>query len=269
MALELENILITWSRGFIGSHLCEYLDKRNISYIHFSWDIRKKESIREFFSSQKITQIIHLVWTFEWDIDHQLELNFLATKNLLEVAYENNIKKFIFASTGAVYGEPLRDKSYESDRLFPNTFYGLFKQLSEEILLYYSRNFGVNCVILRFPNVYGEWSRWVISAFKKQIQDSGAITVFWDGKQSRNFLHVSDAIEAVYLAMKYNWTDIFNITNSKKISLNDLIWELRKYYSFEVKYAERNENNVHDLVLSWERAKKFLGFEAKQTDILL
>ena len=269
MALELENILITGSSGFIGGNLTTYLKEKNILYTPFFWDLLHKESIVAFFSSHSITQIVHLVWTFEGNFETQMQMNFQTTKNLLEVANEFGVKKIIFTSTGATYGEPILSESFESDFQSPNTWYGLSKKFGEELIQYYSQNFGFTSVILRYPNVYGKWSRWVISSFQRSILEKWKITVYGDGSQSRNFLHISDAVHAIYLAIKHEESDVFNITNPVKTSLNELIEFLQTRYDFEVEYREKNDNGLLDLLLSSQKAWEILGFEAVQKNILI
>ncbi len=267
--MELEHILVTGASWFMGKHLTSLLHARWIQYTNFSGDLLDKSSIEHFFQKQKgITQIVHLVWTFEGELERQIELNFTTTKNLLEVVHQYSIAKIIFASSGAIYGEPLRSESEEGDPPLPNTHYGLSKVFAEEILTYYSRNYGFRSIILRFPNVYGKNSRWVIASFLNSIHEKGKITLYGDGEQSRNFLHVSDAVEAIYLSLSYEQSDIFNITNPIKTSLNQLISILKDRFEFKVEYLPKN-NNLRDLLLSGEKAKKLLGFEAKQKEILL
>lgn len=267
--MELEHILVTGASWFMGKHLVSILHARWVQYIHFSGDLLDTVSIQDFFQKQKgITQIVHLVWTFDGELDRQIELNFTTTKNLLEVAHTYGITQIIFASSGAVYGEPLRSESDEGDPPLPNTHYGLSKVFAEEILSYYSRNYWFRSVILRFPNVYGKNSRWVIASFLKSLSEEGKITLYGDGEQSRNFLHVSDAVEAIYLSLSYRKSEIFNITNPIQTSLNQLISILKDRFEFDVEYLPKN-NNLRDLLLSGEKAKRLLGFEAKQKEILL
>lgn len=270
MALELDNILITGSSGFIGSALTKYFSEKNIGFIPFSWDLLVVDSIRNFFQNNPwITQIVHLVWAFEGDFDRLMQLNFDTTKNLLKIATEFGIRKVIFTSTGAVYGEPQWDESSEEDERRPNTWYGLSKKLSEDILEYYIQNLNITGIILRFPNVYGAWSRGVISNFQKNILENKKITIYGNGSQSRNFLHISDAILAIDVACKYPKSDIFNITNPVKVSLNDLAKFFHARHEFEIEYVSQNDNKLNNLLLSSRKAKEILGFEALQKTLLI
>lgn len=237
-------------------------------YIPFSGDLLNRDSIRLFFQKNPwITQIVHLVWTFDGNFDELMKMNFDTTKNLLKVADEFGVKKVIFTSTGAVYGEPNWLESYETDSRLPNTWYGLSKKLTEELIEYYQKNFGFIGITLRFPNVYGVWSKWVIQSFQKNILTSWRIVVYGDGTQSRNFLHISDAVRAISVVCTYEKSDIFNITNPVKLSINNLIDFFQTQYEFEVEYISENEQKVKDLVLSSKKAKELLGFESLQKDI--
>ena len=269
MALELGRVLITGASGFMGRHLIDFFDEQWVEYVRFQWDLLDKESIHAFFSKEKCTQIIHLVGTFEGELEKQISLNFMTTANLLEVADIYGVRKVIFASSWAVYGEPIDAISYETDVLSPNTLYGLSKKFAEDIILYYSRSRDFTSIILRFPNVYGEWSRGVIPSFLQSIREKGRIILYGDGTQSRNFLHVSDAVRAFYLSLSQDTSDIYNITNPIKTSLNELIELLSTHLQFDVEKLPQTSNNLRDLLLSSERARLWLGFEALQKTILI
>lgn len=268
--MELETTLITGSSGFVWSHLTRFLEQKKMPYIHFSGDLLDRDIVRQFFADHpSIRQVVHLVWAFDGDFDTLLKLNLDTTRFLLETMRQFWVNKIIFASTGAVYGEPIGTVSYEEDPLYPNTLYGLSKKLSEEIVSYYSRIYWFCSIILRFPNIYGNGSRSVVSRFLSSIQTEGKIVIHGDGTQSRNFLYIDDAAEAITLAIRYEDSGTFNITNPVKTSLNDLVHILKQRYSFSVEYIPQENNHLRDLLLSPDKAKKCLGFTAKHTMIHL
>lgn len=271
MAMELihKNIGITGSNGFIGSHLKKHLDARKIKYTCFNGDLLKEEDIKRYFSKNKVDQIIHLVGSFDLPFENQIKMNLLTTQKLLEVGVNYGLKKIIFSSTGAVYGEPLKGKSSENDPLRPNTLYGLSKMYAEEVIEYYSDTFGLQFIILRFPNVYGGGNnKGVVYNFLSDIRNKGKITIHGNGKQSRNFLYVTDACQAIEKSLFYKKSDIFNISNPVKTSINDLIEKLNKRYSFEINY-EKSNNNLKDLLLNIDKATNKLKFIPKRKDILI
>ncbi len=269
MALELVRVLITGASGFMGRHLRNFLSAEWVEYVPFEWDLLDKESIRLFFSRESCTHIIHLVGTFDWDMEKQISLNLMTTSNLLEIAHEYGVRNITFASSWAVYGEPTKEVSYEDDILIPNTLYGLSKKYAEDIVSYYSRYHGWTATILRFPNVYGKGSRWVVPVFMRSIQEKWSITLYGDGTQSRHFLHVSDAVRAFSIVLRQEKSGIYNITNPIKTSLNDLIEELSRHYIFEVEYLPQTTNHLKDLLLSSEKAERDLGFVALQITLLI
>lgn len=260
---------ITGSNGFMGRYLTNELDILGIRYVRFSWDLLNKEDVKRFFFQYWVNSIIHLVWTFDEPFDNQMRLNFETTKNILEIWSLYGLKKLIYASTGAVYGEPLSRESIETDQCRPNTFYGLSKKITEDLILYYIQNHALVWIILRFPNVYWKWNnKWVIYNFQSSIEKNNTIVLYWDWKQSRNFLYVVDAVQGIIKSIDYPSSTILNISNPLKVSINDLIDKFSKKYDFKVEKKLGN-NNLKDLLLSIDRAKKEIWFSPNYPDIVI
>lgn len=260
---------ITGIAGFIGRNLIKQLrSDGGYKIIPFEGDLLSEADVEMFFKKD-ISTVIHLAGGFFGNFTGLLDKNLKTTENLLRIGTEKGLKKLIYSSSGAVYGNPLGDKSYELDPTNPNTFYGLTKLYAEKIIELYGYLYGLQYTILRFPNVYGEGNdKGVIFNFLRDIKDKGVITVYGDGSASRNFLHVSDACSAIINSISYDRPGVFNISNPVKSSINDLISLLKKQYSFKVEYKEKN-NNLQDLLLDVEKAKKLLNFEAKIKSIKL
>ena len=265
-----KNIGITGSDGFIGKHLVKYLKNDGSYNIKcFNGDLLKESDVKEFFRKKDFDTVIHLAGTFFGDFAALMDANFKTTENLLRIGKENGLKKIIFSSSGAVYGEPIKGVSKESDPTKPNTYYGVTKLYAEKLIELYNYLHGLQYVILRFPNVYGEGNdKGVIYNFLDGIENKGKITVYGDGSASRNFLHVSDACNAIYRSINYKNSDIFNISNPQKISINDLVSELKKDRNFKVIHKEAN-NKLHDLLLDIGKAREKLKFEPKVKDTLI
>ena len=260
---------LTGSDGFMGKHLLKYFDKKNnIKVICFKGRLNRLEDIDDFFNQTKIDVVIHLAGKFFGDYNCLIENNLIATKNILEGMKNHHVERIVYASTGGVYGEPLNNiESFEQDELKPNTEYGLVKMFCEDTIRYYNQVFGVKYLIFRFPNVYGPGNdKGVICSFIDGIKKNKKITVNGDGNQSRNFLHVSDACKSIWLAVNSRITGEFNISNDKKVTLNELINELTKKYQFEVEYKESN-NNLKNLLLNTRRSESELGFTPSVVNI--
>ena len=254
---------ITGISGFIGSALSRHLDRVGIGYVGFVGDLLNDEDVGRFFKDGDFEQVVHLVGTFNPPFENLIRLNVTALQKLLEHGTKRGLKKIILSSTGAVYGEPIGTESFETDPLKPNTLYGVSKMYAEECVHYYTRTTGLEFVIIRFPNVYGKGNgKGVIDKFIKGIRETGTVTINGDGTQSRNFLHIDDACRAIELCLKFKGSDIFNITNPEKVSINDLVDVLKKRYSFSVRHEPAN-NNLKHLLLNGDKARSALRFSPK------
>lgn len=268
MEKNIKNIGIIGCSGFIGSNLTHYFNKKNISYVYFSGNLLKNKDIKKFFLRNKVSCAVFLVGTFDPPFENQFKINVLTLQNFLEIGIKYGLKKIILSSSGAVYGEPENKESKETDPLKPNTIYGLTKAYAERCVLYYAQNHNIQYVILRFPNVYGENNKkGVIYNFLSDIKNYGIITIAGDGSQQRNFLHISDACKAIEEALWYKGSDIFNISNPVRVSINDLVKILKSRYAFSVSY-KLADNNQKQLLLNTDKAKKLLKFTPKITQLV-
>lgn len=233
---------ITGHNGFIGSHLLKKIDAEEFKLRLFNGDLADTKALDAF--TKDCEKVIHLAGIFSDDFDKLLNVNVLGTKNVVDSCKINGVRKIIFSSTGAVYGEPLHDGiSKEEDSFFPNTLYGLSKLYAEEYI-----NFsGLDFVILRFPNVYGPGNeKGVIYNFLKSIKENKKVTIFGSGNQKRDFLFVEDAVQSIILSLKYSKEkEIFNISSVIAHSLNDVVAIIKKKnVFFEVEYKSADENNA-------------------------
>lgn len=264
-------ILITGASGFIGQALCHQLgDTSADEIVLFDGDLLDTNDVEKFFTSHGLfDQIIHLVGTFGDDLTKLYRLNVEALYNLISCALTQGQTKIIFTSTGAVYGDAKDAPLVETDPLEPNTAYGLSKKWAEDVIYYFHQIQGLNYTILRFPNVYGPGStKGVIYNFTSSIENNHSITLFGDGEQSRNFLHVEDAARAIITALDYPKNGVFNISTQKSYSLNNIIDKLKEKYEFTVEHKPAN-NNLRHLVLNPEKATAELKFTPKYEDIQL
>ena len=151
-----------------------------------------------------------------------------GTVNVLKSCVKTNVKNIIFSSSAAVYGNSINTLLAENAQLSPLSSYGASKLVAEYNLLAFSKLFGLNCTSLRLFNVYGNGQSseaGVIRKFLKNISKDEPIEIFGDGVQSRDFVHVSDVIQAFYCAIKNieaKRGNIYNIGSGKATSINEL-----------------------------------------------
>jgi UDP-glucose 4-epimerase len=260
-------LAITGSRGFIGSHLLPLLKEREIPFVVFDKNLLDFDFVLEFFKTNAVKKLVHLAGAFSGSFEQLVQKNVLTTQNIIAAGLQSGLQKIIYKSTGAVYGEPCAEVSFESDICNPNTLYGLSKKMAEDVIFHYHLTKAFNYVILRFPNVYGEGNeKGVLYNFLDAIHTKGEISIAGDGNQSRNFLYVKDACDAILKAIDYPGNDVFNISNPVKTSVNDIVEKLKQHYSFSIQYKPQ-DNFLKDLLLDTSKAERLLGFKASVSDI--
>lgn len=284
-------VCLTGFDGFIGKNLTEYAESfGGIEFVPYSpaslpaqtagklglkpdgfLDLLIPEHVEAFFGEcGKFDALVHLAGQFFGDYAALVRTNLETLQSALQSCAKYNIPKVVFSSTGAVYGEPAGEESFESDPRLPNTDYGLVKLYCEETLEYFERSFGVAAVILRFPNVYGKGNnKGVVYNFIDRIETKGEISLNGDGTQSRNFLHVRDACQGICKALVSAKSGAYNISNPRAVTLNELIDLLAKDYKFTVTRTRDDSNKLQRLLLNIDKARKEFGFEPEVTDVIL
>jgi len=183
-------------------------------------------------------------------------VNYQGTLYLLEAARNNNVKRFVFASSAALYGdEPTLPKV---ETMCPVTLspYAVDKLASEFACGMYTKLYGLETVCLRYFNVYGPKQdpsspySGVISIFTDKLRKKEVPTIFGDGEQVRDFVYVGDVVDANIKAVltKTGVGQYFNIAMAKKITLNDLLKMLSDIYDmdFKVNYSEERRGDIKE-----------------------
>ena len=305
-SLQLENVLITGGCGFIGINLIKYLADKphqirildNLSTGSASslsklqsqnprlsivdlmiGDIRDRDLVSK--SVKGVDVIVHLaanpsvVNSLEnpkeiWDI------NVNGTINLLEASRENAVRRFILASSNAVLGEQTApvDETKVPQPLSP---YGASKLACEALCSAYYHSFGVNTVSLRFANSYGPYSEHKSNAIVRFIEwakEDRPLIIFGDGNQTRDFVHVSDVCQAIYLALttpdsilfspNSNGT-VFHIASGVEMPINELAAVIQEITKKEltVTHEQEREGEIKRSYSNINKAREILGFEPK------
>lgn len=241
--------MVTGGCGFIGSHLTEYLIEMDYSVViidnlrtgnfkiespnvkYYEMDYRSN-AMDQVFKMESPDYVIHLaaqidVKSSNDDPLYDADMNIIGTINLLQLCKTHNVKRFVFASTSAVYGNQGVNLVNESATLEPISFYGVSKLSSEFYIQQYSHQFSLPYTIFRYSNVYGPRQRsdnegGVIPIFVKNLNRGIQPIIFGDGFQTRDFIHVHDVAHANYLALQSEENAIMNISSNHSTSINDL-----------------------------------------------
>jgi UDP-glucose 4-epimerase len=243
-------LLITGGCGFVGVNLVAYLRQvsdcditvlDNLSlgrreYIEpyrtnfIEGDIRDPQRVREAMAG--VTGIVHLaadtrVIESVRDPANNFDVNVRGTFCLLEAARELAIKNFVFASTGGAIIGPAEPPVHEEMVPRPTAPYGASKLFGEGYLSAYSGSFGLKAVSLRFSNVYGPRSHHkgsAVAAFLKSVLENKTITVYGDGQQTRDFVHVDDICAAINRALSYKGAGgVYQLGSGVGTSINELL----------------------------------------------
>lgn len=288
-------VLITGGTGFIGSHLVRRLlsEKHKVTVLDDvssgAWQhlyeckdscICWENDIRDREICKKITKvgfdvIIHLAAQTMVDASikdpvFDASENIMGTLNVLEAARRCGAR-VIFASTAAAYGDVMENELpvLESHELSPQSFYGLTKVGVEKYLALYHQHYGLDYVVCRFANVYGErqgdkGEGGVISIFAKRIAAGKDITIYGDGTQTRDFVYAGDIASGICKAMTTkNVNTVYNLSTQTETSLLDLVKIMGKVSGCDIvpKFGPVREGDIYRSMLSNQKAKEGLGWE--------
>ncbi|MDT2670801.1 NAD-dependent epimerase/dehydratase family protein [Enterococcus dongliensis] len=297
--------LITGGAGFIGSTLANHVSKENFVIVIDDLSMGKEENLvknsnlrfikgsvtdselmDEILSKNTFDYIFHFAAvasvadSVERPVDtHQV--NFESVLMLLELVrkYQKNLKRLIFSSSAAVYGdEPTLPKKEES-AICPLTPYAIDKFAAEQYVLAYNHLYGINTSAVRFFNVYGPNQNpespysgvisILVDRYKKvQTGEDTQFTLFGDGSQSRDFVFIEDVIQALLLIAdkKESLGKQFNVGTGNAITLNELIAVIDKSLGIKlpIAYQPERDGDIKESVSDISRLKG-LGYNSQFT----
>ena len=287
--------LVTGGAGFIGSHIVDRLLKDGHEVIvidDFSTGHREnlaanpkleivEGDIRDFDTVNQCMQGVD--WVFHKaavasvpktvnDPVGSSAVNYQGTLHILEAARQNGVKRVVFASSAALYGdEPTLPKV---ETMLPVTLspYAVDKLASEYACGMYTKLYGLETVALRYFNVYGPRQdpsspySGVISIFADKLNQGATPTIFGDGEQTRDFVFVSDVVEANMQAVSQSAPagQVINIATGNKITLNELLKTFCeiKAVPFEANYGEPRQGDIKESYANVDKAVAILGWNS-------
>lgn len=290
-------LLVTGGAGFIGSHLVDALlaagnqvvvldnllsgkiENLNLSHPNIEFiegDVLEYPLIEDLLTG--CDAIIHLaaVASVQQSIEnpiYSLQVNVQGFLHVLEAV--RNAKwpvRVVYASSAAVYGNTKELPARESSSItsVPLSPYALHKLDNEKYAAIYAALHGVRNVGLRFFNVYGSRQdpssmySGVISRFIDAYKRDAELTIFGDGSQSRDFIHVSDVVKAMMLAIESAYTGVLNVATGKPQTLLNLIEciESAGKHPAKIRFEPTRIGDIHDSYADVSQAKQILDFQA-------
>jgi len=251
----------------------------NTNQITFvSVDIRNKKDVLDIFEKGKFDACIHLAAKVSvidsiTNPEETFTTNEYGTLNVLEGCAKNHVDNFVFASSGAVYGEPKILPIKEDHPLEPLSPYGASKVSGEALLCSYVFSGKIKKgITLRFFNVYGEGQNpqyaGVITKFAEKLSKSAPPLIYGDGKQTRDFIYVGDIVKAIISAAQskdiIHGYNTFNVATGKSTSINELAMIMMKIFGQKLEpiFEDERVGEVRDGSANISKIKKLLGFEA-------
>jgi UDP-glucose 4-epimerase len=258
-----KRILITGGSGFIGHHLVRSLRSEGYDIYNIDLasedpleriDIRDLNKLSHKFEEIKPDVVIHLaavasIPICEEDPSTCFDTNVKGTFNVAYLASKYDAK-IIFASSSAVYGKPKVLPTPVSHPYFPVNVYGLTKALGEQIIMYYGKSY----VIFRIFNVYGpECNRsYVIpDIIRKILRGENPVRLLGTGEEARDFIYITDVIEAFKIAIRQDIVGIFNLGSGKTYKIKDIANMIKNIMGKNVDIVFEGKPRPGDLSINW------------------
>jgi len=285
---------VTGGAGFIGSHIVDayvaaghdvlVLDslwehgggrRQNVaeraSFVHM--DIRD-ENVKRIFQEFK-PEIVshhaaqHSVAISSRDPGYDADVNVKGLLNVLDNAVKHGVKKVVFASSGATYGDLEHLPADESTPQRPTSPYGITKMVAEHYLRFYKAEHGLDFTALRYGNVYGprqdpNGEAGVIAIFCAKFLQKQGIRIDWDGDQTRDYVYVKDIARLNTIALEKGGGACFAIGTGKRTSVNGIYRALVEISGFEapVTHAPKRAGDARDAEFDSSLAEAELGWSA-------
>jgi nucleoside-diphosphate-sugar epimerase len=286
---------VTGGAGFIGSHLADRLISEGFevnvlddfstgclenikdylncpSFRLIRGDVRRRGVVRE--ALRDVDYVFHLaaIASVPLSINKPKlvsEVNVSGTLNLLWESLRFNVKRFIFTSSCAIYGEPAYMPIDEEHPTNPVSPYAASKLSAEHYCRTFHKTYGLETVILRLFNAYGprqERSPYsgVIAKFIDALKSGRVLTIFGDGEQTRDFIYVDDVVDALILASRHSECAgmTFNIGSGIETSINQIAYKLIKIFGSNIKpiHLESRAGDVRRSYANISKARNILGF---------
>jgi UDP-glucose 4-epimerase len=309
-----KNILLTGGAGYIGSHVTNLLIDKGYSVTVIDSlitgsknlvnkkaklivaDIANIKKISQLLKNENFDLVLHFAGLIRVDESVKkpqkyLNYNFNKSKIFFKTCYDNGVKKIIFSSTASVYGNLLKAKVNEKDRVKPFNPYAISKLLFEKYIIKFSKTNDIKYVILRYFNVAGADKKLrsgliskhsthlikiaceVATNKRKKLIINGSNYNTPDGTTIRDYIHVSDLADIHFVTTKYllkgGTSQIFNCGYGKGFSVKQVINMMNKILKKKLptSIGKRRKGDIEKIVADVSKFKKFFSWKPKYNSL--
>jgi UDP-glucose 4-epimerase len=302
MTRRYSRILVSGGAGFIGSHIVDRLvsedfevtviDNLQSGYLKNIKHNQKRKGlhfvkgdVRDFNLVKNVVKgidavfheaaLVSIVQSIENPIPTN-EVNVTGTLNMLKASLDLGVKRFIHASSAAVYGSTLKPQKKEDETLNPTSPYGVSKLAAESYVRLFNNSYGIETVSLRYFNVYGPRQSFnirsayggVIALCTNRLLRNIPPMIYGDGEQTRDFVYVQDVVEANMLALNTKGAvgETFNIGGGTSTSINqivELLKEITNKENLHTLFSDPRPGDVRHGYADINKAKKLLGYNPR------
>ena len=291
------NLLVTGGAGFIGSEFVSQLVSNSainitvLDALTYAGDLRNLESCKEFidfveidirsltdldslFEKKQFTHVVH--FAAESHVDNSIsnpgifaETNVLGTLNLLQISTKFSIERFLHVSTDEVYGSVKEGFSTETSPLNPSSPYSASKAAAEHFVFSYLHTFDLPVLMVRCSNNYGprQFPEKLIPHFISRLQQNESVPVYGDGKNVREWMHVSDCARGIALVLeKGKIGDIYNISSGifrENLEVTRMLVNIMGKGPELISFVEDRKGHDFRYAIDSSKIRKELGWEPK------
>lgn len=294
-AAEAKRCLVTGAAGFIGSHLAERLLADGYEVIgidcltdYYGSEVKSQNLsgilfhprfwwVREDLNTTDLAKLLEGIdWVFHlagqpgvrgsWGAGFEpyIRNNINATQRLLEAVRTSGVKKFVYASSSSVYGRTAPPMA-ETNRTQPYSPYGVTKLTAENLCMLYAQNFGLPITAVRYFTVFGPRQRpdMAFTRFLRGLFENRELHIYGDGKQTRDFTYVSDAVEGTLLAARNGIPgEVYNLGGGCPAALIDAVRAMERAtgQTARLVYTPMKDGDVVDTLADTTKARAGLGY---------
>ena len=257
---------ITGRTGSLGREIVK--SKSGLNYSFFKGDIRNKNKLAKWIGSKKFDAIFHLAAIVPIKVVNNnkkkaYEVNYVATKNIIDEVKKNKIKWFFFASTSHVYSSIVKRIS-ERSKIEPVSYYGKTKLLAEKyIIKHLEKSDTIYCIGRIFSTTNkNQKKNYLVPDLKAKIKKSKKKIILSNLGHYRDFISMKDISKIIFCLYKKKFKGIINIASGRAIYLKDIATYISKHYKKKIEIKDNNEETY--LVANISKLKKIYKKKIKK-----